>query len=188
MRFALILCFTLILEGCLRSRTVAPVAISSASPVSATLSPAEDSTQMFSATFKDPNGGSHVAEVTLSVMSNNVEPGSRSRWSANECLVRYDIPTNAIWLVPNIGGTWGSHPIIAGSSSTFGNSQCTVIASNSSARISGDTVAVNVELKFTAGFAGVKQIYTAIEDVNGNWNAKPQQFGSFTVASSGTHN
>jgi hypothetical protein len=188
MRFALILCSTLILNGCLKGRTAASAAVSSASPVSATLSPAEDSAQMFMATFNDPKGASHVAEVTLSVMSKYVEPGSKSRWSANECLVRYDIPTNAIWLVPNIGGTWGSHPIIAGSSSTFSNSQCTVIASGSSAQISGDTVTVNLKLKFTAGFAGVKQIYTAVEDVNGNWNAKPQQFGSFTVASSGTHN
>ena len=186
MRFALILCLTTVLIGCSKSRAAKPVKISSASPVSATLAPAEESAQMFTATFRDPNGGSHIAEVTLSVMSNNVRPGSISRWSANECLVRYDIPTNAIWLVPNVGGTWGSHPIFAGSSSTFGNSQCTVIASGSSAHIVGDTVTVNVELKFKAGFSGVKQLYTAIEDLDGNWNAEPQQFGSVTIANTGT--
>src|SRR5271155_3263702 len=180
MRFPLILCFTIILSGCLKNRTAASATVSSSSPVSAKLSAAEDSTHIFTATFKDPNGASHIAEVTLSVMSNNVRPGSISRWSANECLVRYDIPTNAIWLVPNVGGTWGSHPIFAGSSSTFGNSQCTVIASGSSAQIVGDTVTVNVELKFKAGFSGVKQLYTAVEDLGGNWNAQPQQFGSVT--------
>jgi len=186
MRFPLILCFTIILSGCLKNRTAASATVSSSSPVSAKLSAAEDSTHIFTATFKDPNGASHIAEVTLSVMSNNIGPGSTSRWSANECLVRYDIPTNAIWLVPNIGGTWGSHPIFAGSSSTFSNSQCKVIASGSSAEISGDTVTVNVKLKFAASFAGVKQLYTGSEDATGNWNASPQQFGSFTVANAGS--
>ena len=186
MRLALILCLTVILDGCWKSRTAKPVTISSASPVSATLSPAENSAQMFTAKFRDPNGGSHIAEVTLSVMSDNIRPGSKSRWSANECLVRYDIPTNAIWLVPNLGGTWGPHPILAGSPSTFGNSQCTVVASGSSAQITGDTATVNVELKFAPEFAGVKQLYTATKDLDGNWNANPQQFGSFTIAKTGT--
>ena len=186
MRFALILGLTIVLGGCFNNRTITSATISSASPVFATLSPTRNSTQMFTATFNDPNGGLHIAEVTLSVMSNNIRPGNKSHWSANECLVRYDIATNAIWLVPNLGGTWGSHPIFAGSASTFGNSQCAVIASGSSAQISGNTVKVNVELKFMPGFVGVKQLYTATADVNGNWNASPQQFGSFTVASTGT--
>jgi hypothetical protein len=186
MRFALMLGFALMLEGCLKSCTILPVTLSSSSPVSATLSNAEDSSAIFTATFQDPKGAAHIAEVTLSVLSDNVRPGSRSQWSANECLVRYDIPTHALWLVPNVGGTWGSHSISAGSSSSFGNSQCTVLASGSSAQISGNTVTVHVQLKFKPGFAGVKQIYTASEDVAGDWNASPQQFGSFTVASAAT--
>jgi hypothetical protein len=116
-------------------------------------------------------------------MSNNVLPGTKSRWSANECLLRYDIATNAIWLVPNTGGTWGYSSITAGSSSKMSNSQCTVIASGSSAQISGDTVTVNFAMTFPAKFAGTKQLYLGSEDVNGNWNANYQQpFGSFTVA------
>ncbi len=116
-------------------------------------------------------------------MSNNVLPGSRSKWSANECLLRYDIATNAIWLVPNIGGTWGYSSITAGSSSKMSNSQCTVIASGSSAQISGNTLTVNLEVAFPPKFAGVKQLYLGSEDVNGKWNGNYQQpFGSFTVA------
>jgi hypothetical protein len=61
------------------------------------------------------------------------------------------------------------------------------MASGSSARISGNTVTVNLEFKFTAGFAGKKQLYMASEDGNGNWSANyQQQFGSFTVAAAPT--
>src|ERR1700756_935690 len=146
MRFGLILCFSLILCGCSTTRN--PAVKQGALPVSAMLLVDAGSPQKFTATFKDPNGGSQIAEVTLSVMSNNVLPGGKSGWSAHECLVRYDIATNAIWLVPEMGGTWGSQPITAGTSSTFGNSQCTVMAVGSSAQVSGNTVTVNLQLKF----------------------------------------
>jgi hypothetical protein len=62
-----------------------------------------------------------------------------------------------------------------------------VVASGSFAKISGNTVTVDLELKFTAKFAGTKQLYMASEDVNGNWSANyQQQFGSFTVAEART--
>jgi hypothetical protein len=186
MRLALIFCLTMILGGCLKSRTSASSTQSSSFPVSATLRPSDGSMQMFTASFKDLGGGSKIAEVTLSVMSNNVIPGGRSRWSSNECLVRYDIPENAIWLVPDAGGTWGSHSITAESSSTFSNTQCTVIASASSVQISGDTVTANVGLKFTPKFAGVKQIYTSSKDVSENWSVNRQQPGNFIVSAVGT--
>jgi hypothetical protein len=183
-RLGLSLCFSLILCGCSTTRRSAPVI---ASPVSAMLSVDAGSPQKFTATFKDPDGGSQIAEVTLSIMSNNVLPGGRSRWSAGKCLVRYDVATNAIWLVPDMGGTWGPRPITAGSSSTFSNSQCTIMAAGSSAQISGNTVVVNLELKFTAQFTGTKQLYLASEDVHGKWSTNyQQQFASFTVAAGQT--
>jgi hypothetical protein len=81
-----------------------------------------------------------------------------------------------------MGGTWGHTSVTAGSSSTLGNSQCTVIASGSSAQISGNTVTVNLEVTFPSKFAGTKQLYLGSADVNGNWNTNYQQpFGTFTV-------
>jgi hypothetical protein len=81
-----------------------------------------------------------------------------------------------------MGGTWGYRSITAGSSSTLSNSQCTVLASGSSAQISGSTVTVKLEVMFLAKFAGTKQLYLGSEDVKGNWSANyMQQFGSFTV-------
>jgi hypothetical protein len=178
-RFALILCCTLFLNGCSNIRTATR---GTASPISVTPSSGRGSEQTFAATYKDPNNASRIAEVTLSIMSDNVLPGSRSGWSANECLLRYDIATNAIWMVPNMGGTWGYRSITAGSSSTLSNSQCTVLASGSSAQISGSTVTVKLEVMFLAKFAGTKQLYLGSEDVKGNWSANyMQQFGSFTV-------
>ncbi|MGD0444980.1 MAG: hypothetical protein ABSA39_13685 [Edaphobacter sp.] len=183
MRFMLVLCSCLVLGGCSTTRNFVPAATQSASPTSAMLSVAAGSPQRFKATFKDPKGGSHIGEVTVSIMTDKVVPGGRSRWSANECLMRYDIASNAIWLVPDIGGTWGSHPIIGGSSSTFSNSQCTVVASGSSVEVSGDTVTVYLELKFPPQFIGTKQLYLASADVDGKWSANyQQQFGSFMIA------
>jgi hypothetical protein len=183
MRFVAVCCLTLILAGCSKSRSFAPASKQTARPVSVSVLDATGSERILTAMFKDPNGASQIAEVTLSVMSNNVPPGGKGRWSAKECLIRYDVATNAIWLVPDVGGTWGSHSITAGSASTFSNSQCTVEASGSSAQIIGDALTVRVDLKFTPAFAGPKQVYLESEDTKGNWSSDYQrQFGSFTVA------
>ncbi len=183
MRFALILCSSLILTSCSKPRDAGLAKTKLASPVSAMLLVSAGSAQMFKATYQDPNGGSHIKEVTFSVMSEGVAPGAKSRWSANECLVRYDMPANAIWLVPDGGGTWGSHPITAGSSSTFSNSQCTVMASGSSAKVDGNMVTINLELEFAPAFAGTKQIYLASADVNDRWsNNYQERFGNFTIS------
>ena len=181
MRFALALCSGLILVGCSKARMIVPSTTQS-SPISVISSASTGSSQKLAATFEDPNGGRHIKEVTVSIMSDKAMPGGRSRWSSNECLIRYDIETNGIWLVPDLGGTWGSHPIIAGSSSSFSNSQCTVLASGSSANVSGNTVTVTVEVRFTPRFAGLKHLYLGCADINGNWSTNyQQQFGTLTV-------
>ncbi len=183
MRFLMPLCIALLFTGCSKSWIAAPLTMKSAVPISVSPSSGRGSTQMFTATYQDPKGGPHIAKATLSVMTNNVRPGSGSGWSTNECLLRFDLAKNAIWLVPNMGGTWGYHPIVAGSSSTLSNSQCTVLASGSSARILDNTVIVNFVVKFAPDFAGEKQIYLQSADVDGRWSSNyQQQFGSFTVA------
>lgn len=185
MRLALVLFSGLIFVGCSRHPHAGLSTTTSAYPVSATLLVNAGSAQRFTAIFQDAAGASHVKEATFSIMSDRVLPGGESHWSAHQCLMRYDIATNAIWMVPDAGGTWGSHSIIAGSPSTFSNSQCTVIASGSSAQISRNIVTINLELQFAPGFAGTKQIYLATADVNDKWSDNYQkQFGEFTISAS----
>lgn len=150
-----------------------------ASPSFSTPSSGSGSAQLFTAVYSDPNGGGDMAEGIFNIMF-NVVPGAPG-WSTHECLLRYDIATNAIWIVPDGGGAW-SGPITAGSSGTLANSQCTVLASGSSAQISGSTVTVKLLVTFTAAFAGSKQIYMQAEDVRGAWSTNYQQiFGNFSV-------
>jgi hypothetical protein len=183
MRFVVVFCFVLILYGCSKSWIAAPLTMQSAVPISVVPSSARGPAQIFIATYQDPKGGSHIAKAALSVMASNVQPGSKSGWSTNECLIRFDLTQNAIWLAPNMGGTWGYHPIVAGSSSTLSNSQCTVMASGSSARTLGNMAIVSFKVKFAPEFVGEKQLFLQCADINGKWSANYQQpFGSFTVA------
>src|SRR5581483_5935761 len=125
---------------------VAPMLHSQAGfPSSVTPSSGSGSAQLFTATFTDSNGGGDIAEGVLNIMS-NVVPGTAG-WSAHECLLRYDISTNAIWLVPDAGGNW-SGPITAGTSSTLSNSQGSVMTVGSSTQISGNTVTINFLVTF----------------------------------------
>lgn len=151
----------------------------SASPSSVTPSSGSGSAQLFTATLSDPNGGTDVTAGVINIMS-NVVPGTPS-WSANECLLQYDIGSNSIWLVPDAGGTL-SGPITAGTSALLSNSQCTVLAAGSGAQVSGTSVSVWFQVTFTAGFSGAKQLYLEGEDARGSWSQNyQQQFGSFSV-------
>jgi hypothetical protein len=183
MRFVVACCLTIVLAGCSKLWIAAPLTMQSAIPVSVTPSSGSGSTQIFTATYLDPKGGSHIAKATLSVIASSVQPGSKLGWSTNGCLIRFDLTQNAIWLAPNMGGTWGYHPIVAGLSSTLSNSQCTVMASGSSARALGNMVIVNFEVNFAPEFTGKKQLYLQCADVSGKRSANYQRpFGSFTVA------
>jgi hypothetical protein len=172
--------FGVLLVGC---RRVAPMRMDSSVPVAVAISPDGAVGQRFTATFQDPKGGSHIREVTVTVMSGALRPGDRKKWSANECVMRYDVQAQEITLVPNMGGMWGTHPAKAGSSSTLKNSQCTVLAGGASSQVSGKTLTVNLPVEFAPGFAGEKRVYLSSEDAEGVWSANYQQaFGSLTVA------
>jgi hypothetical protein len=169
------------LAGC---RRVAPMRMDSSTPVSVVVSQGEGLEQRIAATFQDHRGGGHIREVTVSVMSGALRPGDGKKWSAKECLMRYDVQAQEIGLVPNMGGVWGTHGAKAGSSEMLKNSQCTVTAAGASSQISGKTLTVELVVEFAPEFAGEKRVYLQSEDAEGVWSANYQQaFGSLTVAS-----
>jgi hypothetical protein len=169
-----------LLTGC---RRVAPMRMDSSTPVSVVVSHGEGLEQRIAATFQDPKGGGHIREVTVSVMSGTVRPGDEKKWSAKECLMRYDVRAQEIDLVPNMGGVWGSHAARAGSAAMLKNSQCTVMAAGASSEITGKSLVVNLVVEFAPEFAGEKRVYLQSEDAEGVWSANYQQaFGSLTVA------
>jgi hypothetical protein len=172
--------FGVLLVGC---RRVAPMRMDSSTPVGVAISPDGGFGQRFAATFQDPKGGSHIREVTVTVMSGALRPGDQKKWSANECVMRYDVQEQEIALVPNMGGMWGTHPAKAGSSARLKNSQCTVLVAGASSQISGKSLTVKLAVEFAPEFAGEKRVYLSSEDAEGVWSANYQQaFGSLTVA------
>jgi hypothetical protein len=182
MRFVAPFCLMLMLAGCSKSWIPAPLTMHSAVPVSVAPSSSKGTAQVFTAIYQDPKGGSHIANAVLSVMTGPDRPGGRSGWSTNECLIRFDLTKSAIWLAPNMGGTWGYHSIPAGSSSALSNSQCTVMASGSSVHTLDNVATVTFEVTFSPEFAGEKLLYLQSADVDNAWSANYQQpFGSFTV-------
>jgi hypothetical protein len=156
----------------------------SSTPVSMAISSTGGLGQRLAAVFQDPKGGGHIRTVTVSVMSDGLRPGGQRRWSAKQCLMRYDLQAQEINLVPNMGGVWGSHAAKVGSAAVVKNSQCTVMAAGASSQVEGKSLMVNLVVEFAPEFSGEKGVYLQSEDAEGVWSANYQQaFGSLTVAS-----
>jgi hypothetical protein len=156
----------------------------SASPVSISPSSGNGSQQTFIATYTDPNSAMDIQSLSLFIM-NGVAPDSESRWYANECILNYTISSGVIQLVQDAGGAFLSNTAVAGTDQTVSNSQCTVIASLSSANISGNGVVVRFYVTFTAAFRGAKQLYLSVNNQEGDNNTNfPTQVGSYNVTTS----
>jgi hypothetical protein len=97
------------------------------------------------------------------------------------CGVRYDPGTQQLHLINDAGTAYMPTTTIIGSGASLGNSQCTVIATGSSASQSGNTLTVNFDISFTPAFAGVRQITMGGEDGNGNFSISEKSFGSYTI-------
>lgn len=128
-----------------------------ASPVSASPSSGGGTFQTFTLTYTDTaKGGGDLQNANFYVMNSGVTPGVTSGWSAHECVVLYNVPSNVIQLAQDAGGAFLPNTATAGTPQIVSNSQCTVIGSSSSATVSGSTVTVTLLVGFTAAF-GVTQ-------------------------------
>ena len=83
-----------------------------------------------------------------------ITAGSPSN-TANACYLVYNVVNATIGLYNNAGIAFNSKPI--GSSATLSNSQCAV--GYTLAFQSGNSVVLDVNLAFTAGFTGAQSVY-----------------------------
>ncbi|HZU25955.1 MAG TPA: hypothetical protein VFA04_10555 [Bryobacteraceae bacterium] len=123
--------------------------------------------------FSDGNGAADIARTWM-LFGNNSSP-------ANACQVSYIASVGRFYLLADNGSGWvGS--VMAGGSGTLSNSQCTLKAATSTAATSGNTLTVTLDLTFTAGFAGTKQIWGYVLDVPGQHDGW-RQISSWIVGS-----
>jgi len=96
------------------------------------------------------------------------------------CYISID-PVHKTLLLLNDAATAWQGPITLPTSSTLGNSQCTINGGSSSIALSGNNATVNLALSFSSGFGGVKNVYgyaQAAGGLNSGWTA----LGNWTVS------
>jgi hypothetical protein len=125
-----------------------------------------------------------VQSLTLFIM-NGVAPESRSDWPADQCILTYSVSSGIIQLVQDSGGEFLPTTATAETPQTVSNSQCSVLASLSSATIAGNRVTVTLFMAFSAEFRGAKQLYLSANGKEGTHNADPPtEVGTYEVTAS----
>ena len=139
--------------------------------VSVTPSTGTGSSNTFSFVFSDTNGASDLGIVQVVVNS------SLSGYQG--CYVSID-PVHKTLLLLNDAATAWQGPITLPTSSTLGNSQCTINGGSSSIALSGNNATVNLALSFSGSFGGVKNVYGYAQAANG-LNSGWTVLGNWTV-------
>jgi len=153
-------------------------------PVSFFPSSGSGSEQAFVATYSRPGGVMDVQSLTLFIM-NGIAPGSRSKWSADQCILSYTINSGVIQLVQDSGGKFLSTTATAATAQTVSNSQCSVLANLSSATVAGNSVTVSLFVAFSAEFRGAKQLYLSADEKEGTHDTDPPtEVGTYNVTAS----
>jgi len=130
-------------------------------------------TQAFTLLYSDSQGASDLVSARVRFGASNVSPGT--------CSARYNATNGAIELLNDAGTFWTAGTMGSG---TLANSQCTLNLASSSATPNGNNLAVVLNITFSPGFAGLKQIYMLAAGVGGattGW----QQRGTWTVPPAG---
>jgi chitodextrinase len=145
----------------------------STSPDVVGMNPARGSagTQAFTFTFTDNDGWQDLG--VINVLLNSSLDGRQA------CYLAYSRPLNVLYLVSDSGGAL-SPGLTLGAAGSVSNSQCSISGTGSSASGSGNTLALTLNMSFTAGFAGDRVFYLAARDSvehNSGWHAA----GTWTV-------
>jgi hypothetical protein len=145
---------------------------------SMTPSSGQGASQSFTLAVSDPLGASDLATVQV-IIGSSTTPGS-------SCAVNYIAQQNLFALF-NDAGTGYAGTLTPGQATTVSNSQCTLNGSNSSVKLSGNTLTVVASLQFTTSFASLgssatKNVYAKPVDAAGQGpTAGYVQVGTWTV-------
>jgi len=130
-------------------------------------------TQQFTWTASSPSGSTYLTDV-YALFAPSIS-------GQNACYIRYNQPSNLLYLADNTGTVWqgGLVPQTAGTAS---NAQCSIDANNSSISGSGAQLTVKVSVTFQSSYAGTQNNYLIAYDQAG-LNSAWQQVGTWTVGS-----
>jgi hypothetical protein len=137
-----------------------PAAAPALSPATLTPSVSAGAGQTLTATFNAPGG--YQALDVLNILINNYLDGRQA------CYLAYSRPSNALYIVSDVGDPTQITGKVMDGTGTVGNSQCTVALAGSSATGNGNTFTLALNLSFAASFGGNKVVYAAARDVSGN--------------------
>jgi uncharacterized protein (TIGR03437 family) len=133
------------------SGTNQPPSIVSLSPFSGS------GNQTFTLGFSDPNGWADIAHAYLII--------NLQTWVANSCYVDFNVADHIIALMNDAGTGWLG--MVAGSTASVSNSQCTVSGAGASASGSGNNLTVTLALTFQPSYTGAKRTFLMATDSGG---------------------
>ena len=160
-------------SGTKQSVTLTGAGVASATAAIVSLTPASGSgaSQAFSAVYSDTSGASDLTNVRFLMNS--------STSAVNACYVIYYPASNALYLY-NDAGSAMLGPLTPGSTfTTLSNSQCALIGTGSSATSSGHNLSVVLNLAFSPGFDGARNVYLEAFSSTGNTGLVGE--GTYTV-------
>jgi hypothetical protein len=116
--------------------------------------------QVFTAVTKDGNGAFTIPFVELVMTAEPI--GS---FNGNGCFIFYAQASNVFYLLNDSATAFSG--LVAGSSGSVSNSQCTLNGVGSGGGASGSNLTVTYNLTFSGSFSGTKQVYMQAVDNTG---------------------
>jgi hypothetical protein len=156
-----------------RGSWTVPNAVVSVTADSVTPSSGSGLNQAFALQYSDNAGASRLATVWLSF---NATPTGSS--FPNSCVLYYSQETNLLYLENDAGSQWNQATL--GSNGTLQNSQCSISLAGTTVSTNGNSLTLNLAMRFSSGFNGSKNVYLLANDAGGT-SSGWQTRGTWTV-------
>jgi hypothetical protein len=127
----------------------------------------------FAVTVQDGNGYADIEAVYFLI--------DRTLSGVNACYLVYQRGTNLIYLLNDDSSAWLT-AVTPGTSASVSNSQCTLLAADSSITGNGNAMTVQFGVQYKSGFTGLKSIYVLARDL-GNADTGWQTMGTLSIGS-----